>query len=156
MLFLSIAVQRCWYEMKTSVIVDVIDIHFLSPMIDDFFMNHRRAVPGFYMGATNFCYDNFFWFFAIIAKALFKNMRRKILSQLFSKTIDTTTFYDLRGIVQHIYYDNRQVGCIFYLFAKVCTPCALWGTKSPKGPWYRDEALERMRSFAHVGTRYLA
>jgi len=69
-------------------------------------------------------------------------MRRKILSQLFSKTIDTTTFYDQRGIVPYIYFDSRQVRHILYSWSKMWPPCAPWGTKAPKGAWYRDEALD--------------
>ena len=121
-------------------------------MIDHSCMNRRRRVPGFYMGPQNFptgC------FYALIAKGLFINILWKLLPQPLSKTIDTNTLYKQRGIVWYIYVHNRQVGCIFYLCAKVCTPCAPWGTKSPKGTWYQDEALEMKREVGKVWVIYM-
>jgi len=59
-------------------------------------MNHRRQVPGFYMGDTSFTTITKCWFYTYIAKGLF-NTLCSIISQLFSKTIDSNTFYHQRG-----------------------------------------------------------
>ena len=141
LLLLSIAVQRHWYKMITSIIVDVINIHFLSPMIDNFLLIIVEKYQASTWGPHIFATIKKFWFFALNAKDLSKNIIWMILSQRSSKSIAANTLYTQRGIVWYFYYDNRQVGCIFYFCAKVCAPCDPWGTKSPKGPWYQDKAL---------------
>jgi len=129
--------------MITCFIVDVINIHFLSPMIDNFLLIIIEKYQASTWGPHIFAMIKKIWFFALNAKDLFKNIFWKILSQLSSKPIATNTFYSQRGIIRYIYYDNRQVGHILYSWSKMWPPCAPWGTKSPKGTWYQDEALEQ-------------
>jgi len=105
--------------MITSIIVDVINIHFLSPMIDNFLLIIVEKYQASTWGPHIFATIKKFWFFALNAKDLFKNIYRTLLWQLFSKTIDSSTFYSQRGIVRYIYFDYRQVGHILYSGAKM-------------------------------------
>ncbi len=92
-------------------------------------------------GTQNFTTINFFWFYSWLTKGLFRNPLWSLLSQLISKSIDISTFYDQRGSDWCIYSPIRKVGHILYALSKMWPPCAPWGTKAPEGPWYRDEAL---------------
>jgi len=126
-----------WCEMNACIIVDVFGIHFVYPIV----FNCRRKVPEFYMGPQNFDYDQIFKILLMTHKRLFRNAYWSLLSKLISKSIDINTFYDQKGTVRCIYSSLRKVGHMFYLWSKMCTPCAPWGPKAPKGAWYQDEAL---------------
>jgi len=45
-----------------------------------------------------------------MVKGLYKNTLGSILSQFFSKTIDTNSFYDWRGSISCIYLISSKVG----------------------------------------------
>jgi len=138
-----------WCEMNAYIIVDVFGIHFVYPIV----FKCRRKVPEFYMGPQNFDYDQIFKILLMTHKGLFRNGSWSLLSKLISKSIDINTFYDQKGTVRCIYSYMRKVGHMFYLWSKLCTPCAPWGPKAPKGDWYRDEALEKSQ-YSTVYTWY--
>jgi len=133
-LFLSIALQRCCCKMKISIIVDVIIIRFLPPMIDNFLWIIVEKYQASTWGPHVFATIKKFWFFALNAKDLSKNIIWMILSQRSSKSIAANTFYTRRGIVRYIYYDNRQVGHILY-YAQRCGPHVPHGVQmAPREP----------------------
>jgi len=123
--------------MNAWIIVAVFGIHFVYPIV----FNCHRKVPEFYIRPQNFDYNQIFKILLMTHKGLFRNGSWSLLSKLISKSIDINTFYDQKGTVRCIYSYMRKVGHMFYLWSKLCTPCAPWGPKAPKGAWYRDEAL---------------